>query len=90
MDTMGEAVAIGQRALWVALLVSSPLLIAGLVVGVLISTFQAVTQIHEMTLTFIPKIVAVVGTLLFFLPWMLDRVVVFSESIFRGLASVGG
>ncbi len=71
-DDIGFVIELGRQALWLSLLVSAPLLLAGLVVGVGISLLQAVTQIHEMTLTFIPKIVAVTATLLLLLPWMLE------------------
>lgn len=63
-----------QRALWVLLQLSMPALILSLVVGLAISIFQAVTQINEMTLTFIPKIVTVFGALAFFGPWMLNLI----------------
>jgi len=80
-DEIGYVIEVGRQALWLALIISSPLLIAGLVVGVSISMLQAVTQIHEMTLTFIPKIVAVVGTLLIFMPWMLEKIISFQMYI---------
>lgn len=61
-----------QRALWLLLQLAAPTLMLSLVVGLMISIFQAVTQINEMTLTFIPKIVTVFGALAFFGPWMLN------------------
>ncbi|MEB3222939.1 MAG: flagellar biosynthesis protein FliQ [Candidatus Sericytochromatia bacterium] len=61
-----------QRALWLLLQLSMPALLLSLVVGLAVSIFQAVTQINEMTLTFIPKIVTVFGALAFFGPWMLS------------------
>jgi flagellar biosynthetic protein FliQ len=64
------AIDIGKQALWITLVISGPLLIIGLVVGLFIGVIQAVTQIHEMTLTFIPKILAVVGIFLALLPWI--------------------
>jgi flagellar biosynthetic protein FliQ len=62
---------VGQKALMTVLFLAGPMLMMGLVVGLIISIFQAATQINEMTLTFIPKILAVGGALLVFMPWML-------------------
>jgi flagellar biosynthesis protein FliQ len=81
------AVQIGQQALWITLLVSGPVLIAGLVVGLLIGVFQAVTQIHEMTLTFIPKILAMVGVFLLLLPWMGIQLVDYTVNLFNSIPS---
>ena len=69
--TYADAIAIGREAMWVVLLVTGPALIVGLVVGLVISIFQAVTQIQEPTLTFIPKILAVGIAILLFGPFML-------------------
>jgi len=66
----------------VTLLVAAPMLIVGLVVGVLISLFQAVTQIQEMTLVFVPKIVAVLVTLVAALPWMIGMLINFTQNLF--------
>lgn len=67
-----------QEAIKVTLLVSMPMLLLGLIVGVLISIFQAVTQIQEMTLTFVPKIVVVMAALLYFSSWMLEQLMHFT------------
>jgi flagellar biosynthesis protein FliQ len=75
-------VAIGREALTLTLMVSGPMLLFGLVIGVLISIFQAVTQINEMTITFVPKIVAVATSLLVFLPWMINLIVDFTNRMF--------
>lgn len=66
----------------ITLLVAAPMLIVGLVVGVLISLFQAVTQIQEMTLVFVPKIVAVLITLIAALPWMIGMMVTYTQNLF--------
>jgi len=66
----------------VTLMVAAPMLIVGLVVGVLISLFQAVTQIQEMTLVFVPKIVAVLITLIAALPWMIGMMVTYTQNLF--------
>lgn len=68
-------------ALKTAMLLSAPMLAASLVTGVAISMFQAATQINEMTLVFIPKMIAIVVTLLLFFPWMLQLLVGFTRNI---------
>ena len=67
-------IAIAERAIWVILLASGPLLIVALVTGLAVSIFQATTQIQEQTLAFVPKIVAVLVGIVFFGPWMLAKV----------------
>jgi len=67
-----------QEAIKITLLVSMPMLLLGLIVGVAISIFQAVTQIQEMTLTFVPKIVIVMTALLYFSSWMLEQLMQFT------------
>jgi len=67
-----------QEAIKVTLFVSMPMLVLGLIVGVAISIFQAVTQIQEMTLTFVPKILIVMVALLFFSSWMLEQLMNFT------------
>ncbi len=83
-------VAIGREALTLTLMVSGPMLLFGLVIGVLISIFQAVTQINEMTLTFVPKIVAVALALLLFLPWMINLIVDFTNRMFAIIPTLTG
>jgi flagellar biosynthetic protein FliQ len=77
--------ALAQKAIYTILLVCGPLLILALVVGLLVSIFQATTQIQEQTLAFIPKIVAVFVGLVFFGPWMLTKIVAFTADIFQNL-----
>ncbi|WP_447977062.1 flagellar biosynthesis protein FliQ [Candidatus Nitrospira bockiana] len=72
---------IGRRAIETILLVSAPMLALSLVVGLLVSLFQAMTQIHEATLSFVPKILAVFVAALLFFPWMLDSLVGFMTSL---------
>lgn len=76
---------IGKEALMVTLIVSAPMLIAGLIVGLAVSIFQAVTQIHEMTLTFIPKIIAVILALLVFMSFMLTILMDFTIRLFQNI-----
>jgi len=75
-------VGFGKEAVWVTLLVAGPMLFFGLLVGLIVSIFQAVTQVHEMTLTFIPKILAVMAALVFFFPWMMSVMLNFTERLF--------
>jgi len=75
---MGEAVK-------VTLLLSAPMLTIGLVVGLIVSIFQAVTQIQEMTLTFVPKIVAVMVALIIGLPWMINLIVTYTQNLFSNI-----
>lgn len=76
---------IGRQALTAVIIIAGPLLLAGLVVGLAVGVFQAVTQIHEMTLTFIPKILAIVGMLFYLLPWMILKFINFSINIFDSI-----
>jgi flagellar biosynthetic protein FliQ len=76
------ALDLGREALMTALIIAMPMLCVGLIVGVLISIMQAVTQIQEMTLTFVPKIVAMVIAAAFFMPWILNRMMSFATEMF--------
>lgn len=82
-------ISIGKKAVETVLLTSAPMLIAAMVVGLLISIFQAATQINEQTMTFIPKIVAVFLTLLIFGPWIIEVLVTFTTGIISQIATVG-
>jgi flagellar biosynthetic protein FliQ len=73
----------------VMLLVAAPMLLVGLVVGLAISIFQTLTHIQEMTLTFIPKIVAVFGAMVIFLPWMLRELTEFTQRIMDKIVALG-
>lgn len=74
---------IAQEALKVTLLLSAPLLVSSLIVGVAIAIFQAVTQINEVTLTFIPKIIIVVVSILITAPWMLQLISEYTISLYQ-------
>ena len=76
---------IGVDALKTVLMVAMPLLVLALTVGLIVSVFQSVTQIQEMTLTFVPKILAIGLTMLVAGPWMLRSLVGFAEGLFRRL-----
>ncbi len=79
------AIQIGRDALYMVILVSAPMLGLGLIVGVLVSIFQAATQIQEQTLAFIQKILAVFGAILVFGPWMISLLVDYTREIFVSL-----
>ena len=76
---------LANRALWITLLISSPILGLGLAVGVAVSIFQAVTQIQEMTLTFIPKIIAIFLAILVFGKWMMLVLLNFTSNLWLNL-----
>ena len=78
-------VELAQKAIKVTLLVSIPILGIGLLVGVLVSILQAATQIQEMTLTFVPKILSILVGLLFLLPWIMNQVTGFALELFTNL-----
>jgi len=84
------AIDIGRDALIMVLLVSAPMLLSGLVVGLVIGVFQAVTQIHEMTLTFIPKILVMVAVLLATLPWMMIKIMDYTIRLLEIIPTVTG
>ena len=81
---------LGQETLTLVLTVGGPILAVALVVGLTVSIFQAVTQVHEMTLTFIPKIVAVGATVILILPWMLQKMVDFTTRLLASIPTVIG
>ena len=80
---------IGTEALWVILQMSAPIMMAGLGIGLVIALFQALTTIQEMTLTFVPKIIVIFGTVIFMLPYMITTIVDFTTSLFARMASLG-
>ena len=86
--TQEFVVHIAKNMLLTTLFAAAPLLIAGLLVGLAVSIFQAVTQINEMTLTFIPKIIAVAVALLIFLPWILNVILTFTHEMFQIIANI--
>ena len=79
---------LGQEAIYLMLLISAPMLISGLVVGLSISILQAVTQIHEVTLTFIPKILVVSVALMIALPWMVQKMLDFMRALLLQIPSI--
>ena len=77
-----QFVALGVETLKLALILSLPMLLAGLIAGLAISIFQATTQINEMTLSFIPKILVVAVVMIFTMPWMMNQMIDFTVRIF--------
>ncbi|QGH34549.1 flagellar biosynthesis protein FliQ [Gracilibacillus salitolerans] len=78
-------VSLAEQGIFTILMVAGPILILALVVGLLVSIFQATTQIQEQTLAFIPKIVAVLLGIIVFGPWMLSTMVEFAANLFQNL-----
>ena len=89
---MSEQMIMGiiTKALSTALMVAGPILIIALVIGLLVSVFQAATQIQEQTLTFVPKLIALATILLVGGRWMLNKLVVFTNEIMNIIANVKG
>ncbi|MBN2071849.1 MAG: flagellar biosynthesis protein FliQ [Candidatus Krumholzibacteriota bacterium] len=86
--TADAVIDIGRYALYITVLVASPMLLFGLIVGLVIGIFQAVTQINEMTLVFVPKILAVSLAIVIFMPWMLRTLISFTAQIFSRIAAL--
>lgn len=76
---------LGAQIMWLVVKLTTPMLVMGLGVGLLVSIFQATTQIQEQTLSFVPKIIAVIVSLLVFGPWMIATMVNFSQSVLGNL-----
>lgn len=81
---------IGQQALWVTMIIAAPLLISALGVGLLVGMFQAATQINEMTMSFIPKLLVLVLALRIAGPWMLSTIMAFTRQLMHQIPSLIG
>lgn len=79
------AIEVVNQAIKVTLMLAAPMLIGALVVGVLVSIFQAVTQINEQTLSFIPKILVIIAALVIFSPWMMETMVSYTQELFTSI-----
>lgn len=86
--TQDMAIQVGREALFMVMLVSAPMLGMGLIVGVVVSIFQATTQIQEQTLVFVPKIIATFVAILLFGPWILGMLVDYTREILTSFNSV--
>lgn len=84
-----EVIDIAKDALWLLLVVAAPIMSIAMGVGLIIALFQALTQIQEMTLTFVPKIIAVFFGLMIFLPFMFSNLDAFAERMFNRISQVG-
>ena len=84
-----EVMDVAQDAIFTLLAVAGPIMMAALVVGLIIAVFQALTQIQEMTLTFVPKIIVIFGAVIFFMPWMMQTVIEFTRQLFDRMVALG-
>lgn len=80
---------VGQEALFVVLKIAAPIMIAGMVVGVIIALFQALTTIQELTLTFVPKILVIFLSIMLFMPFMLTTLIEFTRTLFDRIVAGG-
>ena len=88
--TPGSVMEIGRQAVEVTLVLAAPMLITALVVGLIISIFQAATQINEATLQFVPKLVAMFVVLILFGPWMLQYIMDYIQRLFESIPQLIG
>ena len=79
---------LGRNALLITLLLSAPMLLSGMLVGLVISVFQSVTQIQEITLTFVPKILVVMVAFVLALPWMIAMMLTYVKPLFGGFTGL--
>jgi flagellar biosynthesis protein FliQ len=79
---------VGSRALEITMMLAAPLLLVALITGLVVSAFQAATQINEMTLSFIPKVIAISVTLMITGPWMLKVLVSYTRELFESIPSL--
>ncbi|MDU7693286.1 MAG: flagellar biosynthesis protein FliQ [Helicobacter sp.] len=86
----GQLIAIAIDTFKVILLISLPTLLTGLIVGLIVSIFQATTQINEMTLSFVPKILAVIAVMIFTMPWMLNMILDYTKRLILMIPSFIG
>lgn len=87
-----EAINLTQQAMLTALLLGAPILVAGVLVGLLIGLAQALTQVQDQTVAFVPKVVAMVAVLILCLPWLVQKMVEYSQELIEGIprAVMGG
>jgi flagellar biosynthetic protein FliQ len=82
MMTLDSATELIRQTLVLALLVSAPMLVIGVLVGVIVSLLQAITQIQEQSLAFVPKIIAMISAVIIFMPWIGNRVLEYATTMF--------
>jgi len=83
-----EVIDVARQALWTLMIVAWPMMLTALVVGLAVSLFQALTQIQEMTLTFVPKIIAMVFVMIIALPFMLGTLKDFNDDLYTRIANI--
>ncbi|MBA7566803.1 hypothetical protein ES708_08499 [subsurface metagenome] len=88
--SIGFAINLVRGGVLQALMMAAPLLLVGMLVGLIISVFQATTSIQEQTLTFVPKIAAILGALILFGPWIIASMVQFTLRLFGRIPELGG
>lgn len=88
---MNEAAVIelGRESMWVVLKIAGPIMMMGLIIGLIIALFQALTTIQEMTLTFVPKILVIFGSVVLFLPFMMTTILEFARTLFDRMTALG-
>ncbi|MDP6573080.1 MAG: flagellar biosynthesis protein FliQ [Rhodospirillales bacterium] len=80
---------VGAQALFIVLKVAGPIMMSGLLIGLTIALFQALTSIQEMTLTFVPKIIVIFVSIIVFLPYMMTQVIEFGRQLFDRISALG-
>lgn len=86
---VADVLEIARESIFVTLKIAAPVMLAGLVVGLVISLFQALTQIQEMTLAFVPKVIVIFGVFLLFMPFMLATLIAFTHQIAGRIVGIG-
>lgn len=87
--TQETVLAIGQNAIFMMILLAGPMLLVSLVMGLVVSIFQAVTQINEMTLTFVPKVIGIFAVIILLGPWMLQMMMEYTANTIISMATFG-
>ena len=80
-----DAIDLGREALWTVLLIGSPVLVAGMIVGLVISLFQTLTQIQEQSVVFVPKLIVMLLVLSVTLPWLIARMLQYTTDLISGI-----
>ena len=86
--TVDQTIELARNAIMLTLILGAPVMLVAVAVGLLISILQAVTQLQDQTLSFVPKIVAMLLTLLFVLPWIMNRMIEYSTNLFHDIPTM--
>lgn len=84
MMDMTQALDIGREALITSLIIAGPVLLTGVVVGLIVSLVQTITQLQDQTFSIVPKIVAMLGAAIFFVPWLANHLIEYAQAMFAG------